>query len=220
LETFFVFKVSVLYICTIIMKDKILNTANEMFLTLGFKSVTMDDIAEEMSISKKTIYAFYKTKSKLVEACVMDVFNAVSEGIDQICIVGLSPIEELFKVKDFVLNHLKSEKSSPLFQLKKYYTKFFHELQKKQFEVMSECVQENLRKGIEQGLYRKEIDVDFISRIYFSGITMIKDIELFPKGIQNMQQLQTEYLEYHIRAIATTKGIKELEKMLKNDYKK
>jgi len=202
------------------MKDKILDTANEMFLTLGFKSVTMDDIAEEMSISKKTIYAFYKTKSKLVEACVMDVFNAVSEGIDQICIIGLSPIEELFKVKDFVLNHLKSEKSSPLFQLKKYYTKFFYELQKKQFEVMSECVQENLHKGIEQGLYRKEIDVDFISRIYFSGITMIKDIEIFPKGINDMQQLQTEYLEYHIRAIATTKGIKELEKMLKNDYKK
>jgi AcrR family transcriptional regulator len=202
------------------MKEKILDTANEMFLTLGFKSVTMDDIAEKMSISKKTIYTFYKTKSKLVEACVMDVFNAVSEGIDQICIIGLNPIEELFEVKDFVLNHLKSEKSSPLFQLKKYYTKFFHELQKKQFEVMSECVQENLRKGIEQGLYRKEIDVDFISRIYFSGITMIKDIELFPKGKQNMQQLQTEYLEYHIRAIATDKGIKELEKMLKNDYKK
>jgi AcrR family transcriptional regulator len=202
------------------MKEKILDTANEMFLTLGFKSVTMDDIAEKMSISKKTIYTFYKTKSKLVEACVMDVFNAVSEGIDQICIIGLNPIEELFEVKDFVLNHLKSEKSSPLFQLKKYYTKFFHELQKKQFEVMSECVQENLRKGIEQGLYRKEIDVDFISRIYFSGITMIKDIELFPQGKQNMQQLQTEYLEYHIRAIATDKGIKELEKMLKNDYKK
>ena len=202
------------------MKDKILDTANEMFLTLGFKSVTMDDIAEKMSISKKTIYTFYSTKSKLVEACVMDVFNAVSHGIDQICIIGLSPIEELFEVKDFVLHHLKSEKSSPLFQLKKYYTKFFHELQKKQFEVMSECVQENLNKGIEQGLYRKEIDVDFISRIYFSGITMIKDIELFPKGIKNMQGLQTEYLEYHIRAIATTKGIKELEKMLKNDYKK
>ena len=202
------------------MKEKILNTANEMFLTYGFKSVTMDDIAEKMSISKKTIYAFYKTKSKLVEACVMDVFNSVSEGIDQICIVGLSPIEELFKVKDFVLNHLKSEKSSPLFQLKKYYPKFFYELQKKQFEVMSECVQENLRRGIQDNLYRKEIDIDFISRIYFSGITMIKDIEIFPKGVQNMQELQTEYLEYHIRAIATTKGIKELEKMLNNEHKK
>ena len=201
------------------MEEKILNTANEMFLSYGFKSVTMDDIAEKMSISKKTIYAFYKTKSKLVEACVMDVFNAVSTGIDQICMVNLNPIQELFAVKDFVLNHLKSEKSSPLFQLKKYYPKFFFELQKKQFEVMSECVQENLRKGIEKKLYRPAIDVDFISRIYFSGITMIKDIEIFPKGKNNMQELQTEYLEYHIRAIATKKGITELEKILENENK-
>jgi len=220
LETFFVFKVSVLYICTIIMKEKILNTANEMFLTYGFKSVTMDDIAVKMSISKKTIYAFYKTKSKLVEASVLDVFQTISQGIDQICIIGKNPIEELFEVKDFVLKNLKSEKSSPLFQLKKYYNKFFLELQKKQFEVMSECVQENLKRGIEEGLYRNEIDVDFISRIYFVGTTMIKDIELFPKGIDKMDELQTGYMEYHLRAIATKEGIKELEKMLKNDDKK
>lgn len=204
-----------MYICSPIMKQKILNTSNELFLTYGFKSVTMDDIAEKLGMSKKTIYTYYKTKNDLVRACVMDVFNAVSEGIDQICIIGMNPIEELFEVKNFILNHLKSEKSSPLFQLKKYYPKFFYELQKKQFEVMSECVQENLANGIESKLYRKEIDIDFISRIYFSGITMIKDIEIFPKGKNNMQELQTQYLEYHIRAIATKKGIIELEKMLK-----
>lgn len=199
------------------MKEKILKTSNELFLTYGFKSVTMDDIAEKLAISKKTIYAFYKTKNDLVKACVMDVFNAVSDGIDQICVVGKDPIEELFEVKDFVLSHLKHEKSSPLFQLKKYYNKFFQELQKKQFEVMRDCVQENLRRGINNKTYRKEIDIDFISRIYFSGITMIKDIELFPKGIANMQELQTEYLEYHIRAIATKKGIVVLENRLKNE---
>ena len=82
---------------------------------------------------------------------------------------------------------------------------------------MNECVQENLQRGIADGLYRKEIDVDFISRIYFSGITMIKDIEIFPRGKDNMKEVQTNYLEYHIRAIATKKGIKVLEKTLKND---
>ena len=219
METFFVFKVSMLYICSLIMKEKILNKANELFLTYGFKSVTMDDIAEKLAISKKTIYAFYKKKDELVRACVLDVFHQVSEGIDLICAINKNPIEELFEIKDFVLNHLKSEKSSPLFQLKKYYPKFFHELQHKQFEVMNECVQENLHRGIKEGLFRKEMDLDFISRIYFSGITMIKDIELFPKGIENMQELQTEYLEYHIRAIATSKGIKILEKIVQSNEK-
>ena len=199
------------------MKEKILHTSNELFLTFGFKSVTMDDIAEKLGISKKTIYTYYKTKKVLVRACVMDVFHKVSEGIDNICTINNNPIVELFEVKNFVSTHLKSEQSSPIFQLKKYYIQFYHELQKKQFAVMNECVQENLQRGIADGLYRKEIDVDFISRIYFSGITMIKDIEIFPRGKDNMKEVQTNYLEYHIRAIATKKGIRVLEKTLKND---
>ncbi len=218
METFIVFKVSLLYVCTIIMREKILNTSNELFLTLGFKSVTMDDIASKMGISKKTIYTYFTTKNDLVHDCVMDTFNQISEGIDLICEIGNDPIVQLFAIKNFVLNHLKSEKSSPLFQLKKYYPAFFYELQRKQFEVMEECVHENLRKGIAINLFRKKLDVDFITRIYFSGITMIKDIELFPKGINNMKELQSDYLEYHIRAIATEKGLIILDNILKKEH--
>jgi AcrR family transcriptional regulator len=197
------------------MEKKILNKSNELFLTYGFKSVTMDDIAEKLGISKKTIYAYYKTKTDLVKASVLDVFNAISSGIDQICSIQSDSMEELFKIKEFVLEHLKSEKSSPIYQLKKYYPKFYQELQKKQFEVMHDCVQENLKSGITTGYYRKDIDIDFISRIYFSGFTMIKDIELFPRGQHNMKELVTDYLDYHIRAIATEKGIKKLNQLLK-----
>ena len=148
----------------------------------------------------------------------MDTFNQISEGIDLICEIGNDPIVQLFAIKNFVLNHLKSEKSSPLFQLKKYYPAFFYELQRKQFEVMEEYVHENLRKGIAINLFRKKLDVDFITRIYFSGITMIKDIELFPKGINNMKELQSDYLEYHIRAIATEKGLIILDNILKKEH--
>lgn len=200
------------------MREKILNTSNELFLTLGFKSVTMDDIASKMGISKKTIYTYFTTKNDLVHDCVMDTFNQISEGIDLICEIGNDPIVQLFAIKNFVLNHLKSEKSSPLFQLKKYYPAFFYELQRKQFEVMEEYVHENLRKGIAINLFRKKLDVDFITRIYFSGITMIKDIELFPKGINNMKELQSDYLEYHIRAIATEKGLIILDNILKKEH--
>jgi len=217
LETFLVSLVSFLYVCTCKMKQKILNTSNELFLTLGFKSVTMDDIANKMGISKKTIYTFYNTKSDLVKACVMDVFDQVCLGIDHICLLNNNPIDELFKIKEFVLHQLKNENSSPIFQLKKYYPKFHHELQKKQFEVMHDCVQENLRKGINNGYFRKNIDIDFISRIYFSGVTAIKDIELFPKGKNNMKELMNDYLIYHIHSIATEKGLKKLKQIIKTN---
>ncbi|MEE9348566.1 MAG: TetR/AcrR family transcriptional regulator [Flavobacteriaceae bacterium] len=197
------------------MQEKILHTASELFLNLGFKSVTMDDIASEIGISKKTIYTFYKTKTDLVKASVLSVFDQVSLGIDSICSLDNNPIDELFKIKEFVLNHLKHENSSPIFQLKKYYPKFHYELQKKQFIVMNDCVQENIKRGIADGLFRENVDVDFTSRIYFSGVTAIKDIELFPKGKHNMKGLMNDFLTYHIRSIATEKGLKELKTIIK-----
>lgn len=199
------------------MKSKILNTAIEEFLSYGFKSVTMDDIADKMAISKKTIYASYKNKTELVEATVMAVFDKISLGIDHICSLEKNAIEELFNVKEFLIENLKGEKSSPQYQLKKYYPKLFIKLQKMQFSVMQDCVQENLKRGIKTGIYRKKIDIDFISRIYFSGVIAIKDIELFPLGKTNMRNLMEEFLDYHIRAIATKKGKQKLKKIFKKN---
>ncbi len=196
------------------MKEKILHTANELFLNYGFKSITMDEIAHHLSISKKTIYTFYQTKTELVEACVYAIFNRISLGIDSICALKKNPIEEFFDIKEFVVENLKGEKSSPQYQLKKYYPKLYYTLQKKQFEVMQDCVKENLERGITQGYFRKDIDIDFISRIYFSGVISVKDIELFPQGEKNMEALMTNYLDYHIRAISTPNGIKKLETIL------
>ncbi|HHC78313.1 MAG TPA: TetR/AcrR family transcriptional regulator [Flavobacteriia bacterium] len=196
------------------MKEKILHTANELFLNYGFKSITMDEIARHLSISKKTIYTFYKTKTELVEACVYAMFDQISSGIDTICALKKNPIEELFDIKEFVVENLKGEKSSPQYQLKKYYPSLFYTLQKKQFDLMQDCVLENLERGIETGYFRKEINIDFISRIYFVGVISVKDIELFPMAEKNMKTLMNHYLNYHIRAVATAKGVKKLEALL------
>ena len=67
------------------MKEKIIQKSTELFLTLGFKSVTMDDIASEMGISKKTIYVHFKNKTKLVEAVTFYLFATICTGIDSIC---------------------------------------------------------------------------------------------------------------------------------------
>ena len=126
METILVFKVSELDLQKIksfllIMKEKIMSMASTMFLKLGFKSVTMDDIASEMGISKKTIYLHYNNKDQLVEASTMHLFETISGGIDQICSLENNPIEELFLIKDFVMKNLKNESTSPIYQLQKYY---------------------------------------------------------------------------------------------------
>jgi len=219
LETFLVFKVSCVYLYPIL-KEKILHTATELFLNYGFKSVTMDEIAKTLSISKKTIYTHYKTKIELVEASVFLIFDQISAGIDAICAIKKNPIEELFDIKEFVSENLKGEKTTPHYQLKKHYPKLFLMLQRKQFEIMEDCVKENLNRGIETGYFRKEIDVEFISRIYFSGITATKDLEIFPMGKNDMKTLMTNYLDYHLRAISTNKGVEKLIAVLSQNKSK
>ena len=198
------------------MKKKILHNATELFLNIGFKSVTMDDIAANSGISKKTIYAHFANKIQLVEAATLHIFDIISKGIDIIHEQQQNPIIELFEIKRFVMKHLKDEKSSPQYQLQKYYPKIFKNLKQKQFELMQELFKENLTKGIEQKLYRNDIDIDFTARIYFNGMLGIKNKDLFPLVNYSMNTLTSYHLEYHLRGICSQKGIKELEKQLQN----
>lgn len=188
------------------MREKILLKATDLFLNLGFKSVTMDDLAHELGISKKTIYAHFPNKTKLVEECTLELFCTISNEIDNVCSLQMNPIEELYEIKKIVLLHLKDEKTSPQYQLQKYYPKIFENIKNKQFEVMQGCFVSNIEKGIQMGIYRKNLNMDFISRIYFSGITSLKNHVLFPVTMFTMSSLMDEYLEYHIRGIATPKG--------------
>ncbi len=198
------------------MRDKILQNATEMFLSLGFKSVTMDDIAKTSGISKKTIYAHFSNKTDLVEAVTSYLFDTICCGIDLIHEQQQNPIIELFEIKKFVLLHLKDEKSSPQYQLQKYYPKIYVTLKKKQFDVMQESIKENLVRGVKMELYRASINFDFIARMYFHGMIGIKDKDLFPLQEFSMNTLMNYYLEYHLRGICTEKGIQELENQLYN----
>lgn len=199
------------------MKEKILHKATDLFLTYGAKSVTMDDIAKELAISKKTIYTFFSTKTKLVEATTNFIFNKINSEITTICSAGQNPIKELFMVESLVLEHLKNEETSPQYQLQKYYPDLYDSIKQKQFDSINECISKNLKKGIEIGFYRKDLDIVLITRFYFIGVIGIKNIDLFPKNEFRMPYLMKNYLEYHIRAIATEKGLKILKNILKNE---
>ena len=196
------------------MKEKITIKAAEMFLSLGFKSVTMDDISNEMGISKKTIYTHFKNKTELVKESVLRVFEGISCGIDSIQLEKKDPIEELYEIKKFVMLQLKNEKSSPQYQLQKYYPEIYTMIKAKKYENMAECTVENLRRGVEKGVYRNNIDVDFISKLYFLGIDGINDETVFPVSQFSKLQLMEDYLEYHLRGIVTQKGLQTLNKFI------
>jgi len=199
------------------MRETILNKAAEMFLTLGFKSVTMDDIAAELAISKKTIYQHFSNKEELVEGTTMFLFERISTGIDNIRESCLNPVEEIFTIRNFMMQFLKDETASPFHQLQKFFPHIMSCLRKKQFEKMQGCMKENLERGMEQGYYKESINTEFVSRIYFTGLTGTKDKDIFPGEMFNAVTLTELFLEYHLSAIVTEKGLEVLNKILDED---
>lgn len=185
-----------------------------MFLSLGFKSVTMDDIANKLGISKKTIYAHFDTKTKLVEAATHYLFDTINDGIKQIQSEKKNPILENYEIKRFSMCNLKDEETSPQYQLEKYYPKIFASLKTKQFNLVQRCVIENLERGITTGHYRSDIPISFISRIHYVGMMGIKDKKLFPEDEYSNKKLMEYFLKYHLYAICTPKGLETLEALL------
>lgn len=198
------------------MKETILQKATQMFLTLGFKSVTMDDIATELGISKKTIYQYYSNKTDLVEASAKVLLKNISDGIDLIYQKDHNPIEEFFYIRKFIIDITNSEVSAPFYQLKKYFPEISKQLLKYQFDQMHAWTLLNLKKGVETGLYRKEINIEFVSRIYYVIIVGCKDSEIFPATLFTNDDISKNYLDYHLHAIVTEKGLEFLNNAIKN----
>lgn len=197
------------------MKDKITEAATALFLKIGVRSVTMDDIATDLGISKKTIYAHFDTKTDLIKECIYHFVGQLTQQVESLCSAGLNPIEEMYEIKKTVISKLENNQFSPQFQLQKYYPEIGKKLQKSQFDNIYRCTVNNLEKGIAQGLYREEINVDFISRIYFTGIAGVREKWIFPKTIYSPSALSDAYLEYHLRSIVTEKGLRVLNNFIK-----
>jgi AcrR family transcriptional regulator len=195
------------------MKDKIISKAAELFLKLGFKSVTMDDIATEMCISKKTIYKFFCNKEILIAESTEMVHKTIHESIDTIAAKNHNAIKENFEIKKMFKEMFKSGEASPAHQLKKHYPEIYDKVMSREINECNTVFKQNIEKGIQQGLYRENLDIDIYVKFYYN---LIFSIHGMTSSEKESQKLELEALEYHTRAMATPSGIVELEKQLQN----
>lgn len=194
------------------MKEKIISKAGELFLKLGFKSVTMDDIANDLAISKKTLYKYFCTKNSLVEETTNVLHDSFLTIIDKISNQGYNAIEENFEIKKMFKEMFQNASSSPIYQLKKYYPKIYEKTMAKEIVLFTECIKINFEKGIKDGYYREDINIDLVTKFYFS---LVFSVHESTSENHKLPKLEQEVLVYHTRAIATEKGLKELERQLK-----
>jgi len=195
------------------MKEKIIKKATDMFLKLGFKSVTMDDIACEMCISKKTIYKYFSNKEVLVEQGTEMLHQKIHSLMDDVVTKNFNAIEENFEMRKMFKEMFQSFDHSPAYQLKKHYPEIYENMMANEMEDCYKVFSQNIIKGIQQGLYRPETDVESATKFYY---TLIFSINENTQLESDAYKLEGKALEYHTRAIATPKGIIELQKQLVN----
>jgi AcrR family transcriptional regulator len=197
------------------MKKKIILKALNLFLSLGFKSVTMDDLAQSMSISKKTIYQFFKNKNQLISSCTESIQKQLVETFKEIRKNADNPIVELFEIKKEAMKILGNTETAPQFQLQKFYPEIYEEIKDREFNLFKDNFQESLKRGIKSEYFRKEINIDFVTRIYLNGMRGVRDINLFPLNEFKVDEVIEDFIEYHLRAISTKKGLSLLNKIYK-----
>lgn len=192
-------------------KNKIINKATDMFLKLGFKSVTMDDIASEMCMSKKTIYKHFSNKEVLIEEGTETIKKKIHDMMDSIISKNYNAIKENFEMRKMFKEMFQSVDHSPAFQLKKHYPEIYAKMMEEEIKVCQSVFNQNVIKGIGEGLYRSDLEIDTVVTFYYTLIFSINENTLYEK---DASLLELKALEYHTRAIATEKGIVELENQL------
>jgi TetR/AcrR family transcriptional regulator, biofilm operon repressor len=195
------------------MINEIVIVATKMYLTLGFKSVTMDDVATKMGISKKTIYKYFETKEELIEACVNHVHTEIRVKMTAIFEQNKNAIEENFIIRDMFNEIFNTDGDSPVYQLKKHYPIIYNRVREREMSQCKEFFTANVIKGIQQGFYKSNTNVEYAVLFYYMLIFALNENFQSEKEVN---KLELEALKYHTYAIATPKGIKELEKQLEN----
>jgi AcrR family transcriptional regulator len=195
--------------------QNILEKVIALYRKYGIKTITMDDVARELGISKKTLYQYVEDKNELVNKSVMfDVekhfclINCIKEK-------KLNAIDELLEINRYLSVMLKDYNPSWDYDLKKYYAETYTKLFSMRREQMLKSVTDNIKRGIEEGFYRDDINADIIAKLHLLRIENLNNNDIFSPEDFASAKVFNELFKYHIRGIANDKGIKYIENKLK-----
>lgn len=196
-------------------QKRILQKVRDLYMRYGIKSITMDDVAKELGISKKTLYQFVSDKEDLVGKFVDFEVERRQAEICNCFKMNLNAIDAIFNISFFMIKIMKEENPSTEYDLKKYHPVQYQKLQNARREGMYKYILLNLKQGKEEGLYRQNMKEELIAKLYLTRAENIHFTDLFTTEELTSKDLFVELLSYHIRGIATEKGIKVLENKIK-----
>lgn len=193
-------------------QERIVNKAHELFMRYGIRSVSMDEVANHLGISKKTIYQFYADKDALVE----DVIDIEIKANQCECILhkqkSENAIQEIFMAVDMMLEVVSKINPTVLFDLEKYHPKAFKKHNEFKNNFLYTIIKENLDWGKAEGLYREELKTDILARFRLASIFLVFNPEFFPLGKHSLPGVITEITDNFLNGLVSAKGLKLIQK--------
>ncbi|MBS1620923.1 MAG: TetR/AcrR family transcriptional regulator [Bacteroidetes bacterium] len=195
-------------------KERIRLKAHEMFLRYGIRSVSMDDIANQLGVSKKTVYQYFSDKDELVDASLEIEIRKGQQDCLECSNKAQNAIEEIILAMDKIVEQFNHMNPMVIYDLEKFHFNSFRKFQKYKNEFLLEIVRKNMERGIREELFRPEIQVDILSRFRLESMMMVFNPDIFPQRKYGMVEVTVEILEHYLFGLSTMKGYKLILKYL------
>jgi AcrR family transcriptional regulator len=187
-------------------KDRILAKAADLFMRYGIKAITMDEIASKTGISKKTIYQFFTDKDDLVFAVIGKEINENEMECIQFRETAENAVQEIFLAVEDLDELLRSTNPLVLYDLEKHHPRAFQKIKDFKYQFLHQATMENLRRGIEEGLYRSDLNKDIAAKSRIEAAFLVFNPDLFPHSKYSMSEVNFELAILFLHGVVTEKG--------------
>jgi AcrR family transcriptional regulator len=198
-------------------KKELILAASSIYMKYGIKSMTMDEMARQLGVSKKTLYLYVSDKNDLVGQCLKLQQETDQIAIEEIISQTDNAIEQMLLMSKFIIETLSQVHPSIFFDIAKYHPSAMKMMECHKEEYVCGCIEQNLVNGINQGFYRKNLNAKVISGIYVRMIDIVMSSDLSNQADLKADQIYSEMIRYHIRGCASEKGLKYLIELIKKD---
>jgi len=195
--------------------QKILEAADKMFRHYGIRSVTMSDLARELGMSKKTLYVHIKNKQDLIMKVLQVHFDREKQICNLVQSEAKNALEEMFLMGREIQKNIQNINPSLMFDLRKYHKAVWGEFDEFRKTFIFNMMKNNMDRGIDEGLYRPDLNADIVSRLYIGMVELFLDAELFPPNKFSRSSMHRAMMAYHLHGIVSDRGKASLKDYLK-----
>ncbi len=193
-------------------EERILEAAGELFFRHGIKSITMDAIAAHLGMSKRTIYDSYEDKHALVKALTKQELEFQEKELEDIRKQAVNSIDEIMRAMSCVGKTFEKINPALFYDLQKFHSDAWKQFRSFKEQRLQVFIEENLKRGIKQELYRKDLKIKILAKFRIEQVEMGFNPAIFPQSKFNLTEVQLVLLDHFLHGITTLKGHKLINK--------